>query len=315
MMENLKALKEKRKEKIKRIRRLENELKEERDELENLDIKIAEIEGIPDEIEDIREESENFTKNIKKRARPGYKNDLGFNKEQDERTQKRQKRNKVNKITDNIQGLEVNKDDCMEKVIESPRESEPKGSLNDEIDDSLKEKDDEIKDLLKRKEYEYIRNNRKRKSKNEIEDLLEEISEEELKDLEFEERIEEEITDEISKLYYKLCRQEGFFLEGKKEMMKAYYDFGKEFEKELCVLLNDYEEEKTAISKLYKKIMEENKNHSKFKIRKRVEKARKIYRIILAAGGREKIDKLKYLNSEEYMKFNLEEIKEWIRNH
>jgi len=32
------------------------------------------------------------------------------------------------------------------------------------------------------------------------------------------------------------------------------------------------------------------------------------------AGGREKIDKLKYLNSEEYMKFNLKEIKEWIRN-
>src|SRR2546428_154929 len=134
MIENLKALKEKRKEKIKRIRRLENEFKEERDELENLDIKIAEIEGVPDEIE-------------------------------------------------------------------------------------------------------YIRNNRKRKSKNEIEDLLKEISEEELKDLEFEERIEEEITDEISKLYYKLCRQEGFFLEGKKGMMKAYYDFGKEFEKELCVLL------------------------------------------------------------------------------
>src|SRR5688572_13622914 len=53
----------------------------------------------------------------------------------------------------------------------------------------------------------YIESKRRKISKKEIEDLLEEKSEEELKDSEFEETTKE-LTEEIPRLYYNLCKQE-----------------------------------------------------------------------------------------------------------
>ena len=55
-------------------------------------------------------------------------------------------------------------------------------------------------------------------------------------------------------------------------------------------------------------------NDNKRNIRRRSEKTRKIYRIISVDGGREKIKRLKVLNSEEYTKFSFKEIEEWIKN-
>src|SRR5438552_3331690 len=87
----------------------------------------------------------------------------------------------------------------------------------EELKRELKEK---LKKEFKKKNQEYKKSNRRRQSKKEIEDLLEEISEEELKDLEFEKRInEKKITEEISRLYYKLCKQEGILFEGKRGTM------------------------------------------------------------------------------------------------
>ena len=50
----------------------------------------------------------------------------------------------------------------------------------------------------------YEGSNRKRQSKKEIEDLLEELSEKDLEELEYKENIEEKITEEISETYDKL---------------------------------------------------------------------------------------------------------------
>ena len=56
-------------------------------------------------------------------------------------------------------------------------------------------------------------------------------------------------------------------------------------------------------------------NDNKRNIRRRSEKARKIYRIISEDGGKEKIKRLKVLNLEEYTKFSFREIEEWIKNY
>src|SRR5437868_6235741 len=109
-MNNLKTLKIKRKEILERIEELEKELRKEWEELNNLDDQIAEIEGIPDEIEDIRLKAKNFTMNIKKRSRPKYKGN--FKEEQEERTEKRQRRNgkQVGTIQDEIIMENIRKD-------------------------------------------------------------------------------------------------------------------------------------------------------------------------------------------------------------
>ena len=144
---------------------------------------------------------------------------------------------------------------------------------------------------------------------------MEEISEEELKNLESEKTTdEEEITEEISRLYYKLCKKEKILFEGKRETMEIYYEFGKKFEEKLNILLEEYHKEKTAISKIIKEIMEGGINDNKRNIRRRSEKARKIYRIISVDGGKEKIKRLKFLNSEDYTKFSFKEIEEWAKN-
>src|SRR6266480_1498499 len=82
----------------------------------------------------------------------------------------------------------------------------------------------------------YEGSNRKRQSKKEIEDLLEELSEKDLEELEYKENVEEKITEEISEVYDKLCKQEEFLLCGKRKMMEMYYKFGKKFERKLDIL-------------------------------------------------------------------------------
>jgi hypothetical protein len=152
-------------------------------------------------------------------------------------------------------------------------------------------------------------------SKKEIEDLLEEMSEEDLKDLETEEDIEEEITEEISRLYLKVCEQEKILFKGKKEMLEIYYDFGKKVEGRLGILLDEeYEEEKTAINRIIEEIIAGGINFKRKSVVRKSAKARKIYKVILAAGGRKIIKRLKKLNSEDYMKFSFKEIEEWVKN-
>src|SRR5438045_9576141 len=125
---------------------------------------------------------------------------------------------------------------------------------------------------------------------------------------------EEEITEEISRLYYKLCKKEKILFEGKRKTMEIYYKFGKKFEEKLNILLEEYHKEKMAISKIIKEIMEGGINDNKKNIRKRSEKTRKIYRIISVDGGKEKIRRLKILNSEDYTKFSFRKIEEWVKN-
>jgi hypothetical protein len=203
-----------------------------------------------------------------------------------------------NRINKKIDGLQKKK----EEIINNKRKDREEEFEYDELEETDEEK------------QKYMESKRRKISKKEIEDLLEEISENELKDLEFEEGTEE-ITEEIPALYYKLCKQEESLFKEKRETMKTYYDFGRGFEMKLNFLLDEvFEKEKMAISKIYEEVKKENRNHSEAKIKKRIEKARKIFKIILATGGREKINRLKYLNSEDYVKFSFKEIEEWVKN-
>ena len=119
---------------------------------------------------------------------------------------------------------------------------------------------------------------------------MEELSEKDLEKLEYKENIEEKITEEISEAYDKLRKQEGFLLNGKRKMMEIYYEFGKKFEEKVNNLIdNEQNEEMSAVSKIIKEIMKGGVNDNKRNIRRRSEKARKIYRIISVDGGREKI--------------------------
>jgi hypothetical protein len=286
-MEDLKVLKRRKKEIIKKIEKL-------RKDLDNVEDRITEIEGIDKDVEDIREVSENVTKDKKKRPRPSYKENS--NLELEERTQKRQKR--IDKI--------VSPETMEDSELEDEQQETIQGLEMDE--DNLG---------FDFNEEESIKQNRKRQSKKEIEDLLEEISEKELKDLEFDKGINVEgITEEISKLYFKLCKQEGILFEGKRGMMEIYFEFGRIFEEKINNLIdNEQNEEISAVTKIIDEIMKGGVNHNRRTILRKSEKARKIYKIISADGGKEKIKKLKYLNSEDYMKFNFKEIEEWIKNY
>ena len=290
-MEDLKVLKKKRKEIIKKIEKL-------KEKLNGIDDKIAKFEGTHKELENIKEVSEKITKDIKKRPRPCYKEN--FNLEQDERNVKRQKRKKI--TPEIIQDEEMEDNIVVEKIINQEENMELLEDLEKELNEESQE---------------YEKFNKRRQSKKEIEDLLEEISEEELKNLEFEKGIKEgEITEEISRLYYKLCKQEGILFEGKRGMIEIYFEFGRIFEEKINNLIdNEQNEEISAVTKIIDEIMKGGINHNRRTILRKSEKARKIYKIISADGGKEKIRRLKFLNSEDYMKFNFKEIEEWIKNY
>jgi hypothetical protein len=275
-MKNLSILKAKRKEIIKELERLDKERRLKQDELNNLDIKIAQIEGVPEELESIREESENFTRNIKKRPRKNYKEDS--NKEYKDRINKRQKRENG-------------------KMIISP--------------EIIEVSEEEI--IIKVSEEEIIKSNRKIQSRKDLEDLLEEIPEEELKESELENSIEE-INGEIPELYFKLCKQEGTLLKGKREIMEIYFEFGKKLEEKINILLDEEFEKSIAINRIINEIIEGGINHNRRSIKRKSKKARKIFLILEKNGGKNKIKKLKKLNSEEFLKFSFTEIEGWEEN-
>ena len=126
---------------------------------------------------------------------------------------------------------------------------------------------------------------------------------------------EGEIFGEISQLYFSVCEQEKIVFIGKRKMLEIYYEFGKRFEEKLEILLEEYHKEPTAINKLINEILEGGINHNRRSILRKLGKVRKIYRIISANGGKEKIRRLKHLNSEDYLKFSFKGIEEWIKNH
>ena len=313
-MENLKRLEKEKKKLEKEVKDLQRKLEEKKNRLYEVERKIAES-GKLEELNDVKRVSKSFTEDIKKRPRPSYKE--SHNEEYEERTKKRQKRNFTSPET-------IQDKDSLEDNIEIEQENKNKEERREIIDleseydwtkippDPEKDTNNSSDDITEKRLIELTRRNWSRK---EIEDLLEEITEEEIKELESERKInEEEITEEISRLYLRLCKEEGILFEGKRGTMETYYEFGKVFEEELDSLLNQYEKEKTAINKIIKKIMKGGINHDRRNIVRKSEKARKIYRIINKEGGKEKIRRLKRLNSEDYMKFSFKEIEEWVKN-
>jgi len=233
---------------------------------------------------------------MKNRPKPNYKRNLDFNEEYEDRISKRQKRIGKEKII------------TPEIIEESEFEDEQQ-----EISQELETNEDNLG--FNFNEEEIIKLNRKKQSRRELEVVLEEISEEELKDLEFEEEYKEELTGKITELYVELCKQEGILFKGKRKMMEIYYEFGKKFEEKINTLLDDeLDEEATVVNKIIEEIVKNGISHNRRSIVRRSVKARKIYKIISVEGGKEKIRKLKNLNSEDYMKFNFKEIGEWKKD-
>ena len=127
-MEDLKVLKRKRKEIIKKIEKL-------KEKLNGIDDKIAKFEGTHKELENIKEVSEKITKDIKKRPRPCYKEN--FNLEQDERNVKRQKRKKI--TPEIIQDEEMEDNIVVEKIINQEENMELLEDLEKELNEESQE--------------------------------------------------------------------------------------------------------------------------------------------------------------------------------
>ncbi len=136
------------------VKDLQNKLKEKLDRLHVVKGKIADKEGVPEDLEDIRPKSENFIKDKKKRSRPekGFYNEYNkgnYNQEYNQRINKRQKRIDKGKITSpkNIEDSE-SEDEQQRKIPEAVKKIE---SLLEEISDEEFENtgiiDESVKEL------------------------------------------------------------------------------------------------------------------------------------------------------------------------
>ena len=149
---------------MERIRKLEKRLEKEQNELNKIDDKIAEIEGVPDEVTEIRESAESFTSNIKKRPRPNYKENS--NEEHEERNKKRQKRKFTTpeimeeEDSEEVENEKVKKGKKLDRMIEELNMINEKGGLDEIIEREEKinnEQQVETEDLvIQLKEIEII---------------------------------------------------------------------------------------------------------------------------------------------------------------
>ena len=213
-MKDLKVLKKRRKEIMEKMKELEVELNDVED-------KIARIEGTNKDLENIREDSENITKDIKKRPRPNYEEN--FNMEQAERNIKRQRRKKISPEL-------IQKEGTVEKLDENYTVEKETVLQKENIELPVV-----INEEFNEENLDYKISNRRRQSKKEIEDLLEELPMEKIEELDIEK--EGEIFGEISQLYFSVCEQEKIVFIGKRKMLEIYYEFGKKFEEKLDNLL------------------------------------------------------------------------------
>jgi hypothetical protein len=276
-MENLKLLKEKQRRILKEIEYLEKELQKKRNEWDNLDDKISRIEGISDEIEEIKENAKNFTRNKKKRPRPNYT--MNFNEEQETRTEKRRKRDNIS-LKENLSEEET-QDDKTEDEIEQPKDQEIiRYSKRNKLDEFVKEirlinEKGNLDEILKQEEE--INNEQQTRTEN----LVKQIKEIEI----------------ITKLAKK---------SNQIEILKRYNyaeSFRIRIEKETA---NDLSEQ-TARIKIYKEMNEIMKGDYQ-NLRKMTQRAEKLYEIINETGGRKIIRKLKITNLSTLLKLTKEQI-------
>ena len=180
-------------------------------ELNDVEDKIARIEGTNKDLENIREDSENITKDIKKRPRPNYEEN--FNMEQAERNIKRQRRKKISPEL-------IQKEGTVEKLDENYTVEKETVLQKENIELPVV-----INEEFNEENLDYKISNRRRQSKKEIEDLLEELPMEKIEELDIEK--EGEIFGEISQLYFSVCEREKIVFIGKRKMLEIYYEFGK----------------------------------------------------------------------------------------
>ena len=277
MMSDLKpleTLKIKRKKVEKEIEELTDKLEEKRNELYVLDKEIAGIEGVPRDVENIRKEAENFTKDKKKRPRPSYENN--FNWEQGERTKKR------------LKEIKISKEKTQEISSESSEESNDNGNIF------------EVKRVEKGKKLDKI-----------IEELnmvnergdLDEI-------IEHEKKINNEQQVETRDLVTQLREIE--FMTGlvektnQIEILKRY-NYAESFRIRIRKEIEKGLEDQTARTKVYKEITEimgkEYKN-----LKKMTQEAEKLYRIVKEAGGKKIIRNLKVTKMSTLLKLTREQI-------
>ena len=328
-MENLENLKIKRERMLEKIDELKRKLKEEQDKLNDLKDEIAEMEGVPEEMEDIREEADNFTKDIKERPRPTYKKSEETNMENNEVLEET---NQENEITEIERDSEINTDE--DELGNQMNESNMKNLTttqernNVEITKGFGNNVDERKRKMTtpeiiEKDMEESENELPKKKKiktldsvKRINDLLKELSEEELKELEEIELGREEIMDGLTQLFHNACEQERKLKKNKRKVFLSWYEYIEEFNRRIEILKREEITITTRVitERLYKEIKEKCVIYNSDNIRKKTEKAKKIYRILSKIGGKEKIGKLEKLNTEKFAKLTIGEIEEWEKS-
>ena len=123
----------------------------------------------------------------------------------------------------------------------------------------------------------------------------------------------EEILEGLTQLFHDACEQEKRVKKNKRKGFLLWYEYAEEFNRKLEMQRKEEPMIATRmlIGRLYREIKEKCLIYSDDNIKKKSEKARKIYRILSKVGGKEKIRKLKKCNSENFVKLTVEEIKEW----
>jgi len=124
-----------------------------------------------------------------------------------------------------------------------------------------------------------------------------------------------EILGGLTQLFYNAYEQEKRVEKNKRKGFLLWYEYTEEFNKRLEIQKKEEPMIATRMitGRLYREIKEKCLMYSDDNIRKKSEKAKKIHRILSKVGGKEKIRKLKKLNTESFAKLTIEEIEEWER--
>lgn len=182
--------------------------------------------------------------------------------------------------------------------------------INKEYTERINTEVDEIQGIPNMKKKRKNNQEQEKGKKVQIIDLLEELSEEEIikiKNME-DNRIMENET--IPFLFNKICKNKK---EMKRNNLLEWYDFAQRLQEEIRqikerdILLED----KAIMGQFYDQIQEHYTDYSRNTIQKRVERARKIYRIFSQTGEREKIKRIKNTNIKKFSEITIEQITEW----
>jgi hypothetical protein len=116
----------------------------------------------------------------------------------------------------------------------------------------------------------------------------------------------------LVQLFNKVLRMEKNESSAKREVIRSWYEFSEEFERQVEEKLSKHRTKKNATSKVYNELMKRIPI-TRLNLRKRVEKTNKVYRLFEGVGVK-KIEKINITTANEISNFSQEQIDLIISN-